>query len=423
MQRRVIDGRTYYAFCAALLLFNSFLDYLVSMVLRIVGISNDYLRAIVYFIYVFAAFSALIVNLKNISLKSFILPVLLAVAFLMSISRNNWIIAGYKDTYLYLFLMCIPTYLVFRNYTTIKTDYDNLYKMVLTLSYVSGLFFAVIFSVHYFVLPILNSSNYQSTSYAMLLPLIFLLAKDKKTTFDKFLACWLLVLSLLAGGRASLFCLLVYFVFVLAAKGLKKPSYFLLIACLGLAGYFLLNPFLALVADVCNSLGIKGGIASYSARGDVYTDNRTTLYLFCLELSQKNGFHGFGMLGERMLILTIGQLKGVPEQVYAHNLFLELLLQYGFVITAIFVIWLLWKLYSFFANNRTNSKNKAVFCALFFSTGFLVLMFSTTYLTRPDFFALLGFVGLFPNRISNKKAYEGNRLPIERTDVKYSYGK
>src|SRR6185437_5009512 len=90
---------------------------------------------------------------------------------------------------------------------------------------------------------------------------------------------------------------------------------------------------------------------------------------------------GNGMTGDRVI------LGGA----YAHNLFLELLLEYGIILGSIFSIILLYYLIS-----SLFIKKKGVlyylFFAVFFTTGFIKLQFSFSYTLEPTFFMMLALV-------------------------------
>lgn len=98
-------------------------------------------------------------------------------------------------------------------------------------------------------------------------------------------------------------------------------------------------------------------------------------------LSQKP-FFGFGIAGDRPICYKV-------QEVYAHNLFLELFVSYGLIIGAILLFLIFTILFkALYLSNKTRIGDFILI--LIFSSGFLKLFLSSSYLLEYEFFFLLG---------------------------------
>lgn len=113
--------------------------------------------------------------------------------------------------------------------------------------------------------------------------------------------------------------------------------------------------------------------------------------------------HPFGMgLGQERVALSDNTMQA--EGSYPHNFFLEILIQYGWILGfAIIVLLLYFMFISYINNNNNNTKN---IWLIFFFIGFIPLMFSGTYLNWPFFWL---FLGLTVNFIHENKFVRKNK--------------
>lgn len=376
----------YIAFCQALCIFNVLIDYLVSLLFRIIGIPSDNLRVITYIIYIFLAISALLIRGK-FRVRSLLLPVFLVIALIVSMNVNPDI-DKYSNFYESMLFICLPVYILYKSYFNIEL----VTKYAIFISYFSCVFFGLVFFIHFLVTPILKSANYQTTSYALLLPFIILAQKKGKKPIDFILLSWVGILSVLAGGRISIFCLGLYFAVLIIKRGSKNILYGIVMIIPTLVILWNFDSILELIAKLCNSLGIKGGIAYYSGIGNVYLDStRTVIYDECLTLIAQKPFIGYGLLGDRLVL----------NYAYSHNVFLEVAMQFGIIISALLALWIIYKIIRVLLSERKNGTDLILFRGLFYTTGFVVLLFSNSYLNQPCFFAFLAMLSISDQYNSN----------------------
>lgn len=117
---------------------------------------------------------------------------------------------------------------------------------------------------------------------------------------------------------------------------------------------------------------------------------RDSIYDFCISYIHNHIFWGSGIGNDRVLIsnntLVFEQdLMGN----YPHNIFLELLMQYGLIIGGIIILYIMYKLSSFlyFEKDKYSIKIFSVLMGM----GFFPLLYSSSYIENPLFFLLLGY--------------------------------
>lgn len=369
------------SFLAALLIYNVFIDYVVSGFLRILMISSDVvsIRSISYGIYVLSALVVLIYY-KHVTVKSVLLPLALVSSLIVSLNINPEI-KTYSTFYDAMIYLCIPVYLVYGNIKSFK----NVFKNIVRLAYVSGVFFCLIFSIHYFITPIINSASYQTTSYAFLLPLFIIMQKDTKKPRDYVLLAVMLFFSIVAGGRISLFCIAVFIAVQLIKKGKRNVLYGIGTLLIAVLAVTLFDELLNLIVLISSKFGIVGGIAYYTKVGNVFLETtRTDIWEEAIKLISEKPIIGYGLLGDR--------LEFSPGIAYAHNLFLEIALQFGLIVLSLFAIWFINRFIYIFVKDNNDIPFITTYRSLLFSTGFLVLLLSCSYLNQPCFFAFLGMM-------------------------------
>jgi hypothetical protein len=243
--------------------------------------------------------------------------------------------------------------------------------------------------------------SYMSFSYSMVLPVMLMLifSFENKRRLDLLIALLGVIIVFVMGARAPMFGLLCgsFFYFLINLK-LNFKNVILMFIFFILIFYLAIN-FNSVIHFLNNSLQ-KRNISSRTVNL-LQTDKieglsgREVIYDKGI-LGTKSLFTGNGMAGDRVI------LGGT----YAHNLFLELLLEYGLILGSIFIIILMQYLVrSLFV------KNKGVlyyfFFAIFFTTGFIKLQVSFSYLLEPTFFIMLALAILLT---TNRKKIK--RKPI-----------
>ena len=80
--------------------------------------------------------------------------------------------------------------------------------------------------------------------------------------------------------------------------------------------------------------------------------------------------------------------RAANNGVYVHDLFLEIWSHYGLLVGSVFIVTLLFLVIIMFRSKK--NQLKYLFISIFFSTGFVRLLLSSSYLIEPSFYVMIG---------------------------------
>lgn len=374
------------------ILFFSQINLALHLLFDSLGIGSGFVTEALYLVYLLVFSSILFLNNKRI-LGALIYPTILFVLYLFSyMSLGNNFIYVDENVTSSLLLFCIPTYIAF--------------YIVKNLSYLNkalNVFCNFLFLINIIAIGLSNImatsylfSDYQAISYSMIIPFVFFACKDKHSFLD-FLKMGLILLVLLFwGGRSGVFCALVCIAYRLIKNDSKffvKSLYIIIISALLM---FFYKDILSWVITLSNTYEFGGSIAKYSNLGDIFSDSgRSAIFNISFEALKEMPFFGYGVGADRYYLGVYGFKFGN----YPHNIFVELLLHFGYVVGTIFIILLLKLIFNGFKFIKLQKGKGEIFEICFFSTGFLVLLFSSSYLISPLFYAMIALL----IRVDNKQ--------------------
>ena len=376
-----------------LFIFNLFVTYILSAFYTVLCIDNSTLNIVTDVVYIlsFAIYLFLRPRKKPVPiLVMFLFLLLIFVAYSSMIEKEFD-----KSGFLTCLCLSLPSLLMFSDRIESGT-----YKVLGVVSIVSGLFFTVLFTVQAFVLKVSEKVDYQSVSYALIIPILFLIQK-KKNILDFVLLFIMFFFAVFMGGRGPLICVLLFFVYH-TVFGVRKVSFIKIAVLIGMVFIIInLEELLSFIVQTTEKYNLGGSFAIYLKYGNMFSDSgRNDLYLFCIEEANKKWLLGYGLFSDRLLLVQV-------ERSYPHNLFVELALQFGYPIACLVLLFILFNAFKYLFLFKTNDYRKNFFDVLFFSTGFMILMFSSSYLIQPQFFAL---IGLFLNRHKEFKLASASEL-------------
>ncbi len=226
-----------------------------------------------------------------------------------------------------------------------------------------------------------SASQYMTFSYNMLTQLFFLLVNKPKKykAFHYIVVVVGLFVFAFGGARGALIALIIgYLMFHFIKK--QKTVKNLTVYALGAVAVAIFSLFkegiFILIGKLLNALSIDSRTFQYLLNEEVLSDsNRFRFYSEALKNAKPLGK---GLMGDRVILGS-----------YPHNLFLELLVQYGWIIGLCVVV-----LICLVIGIPLLKKNREefVFIMLLFPCGFLKLMITGSYLNQePAFYILLGF--------------------------------
>ncbi|WCG04783.1 O-antigen ligase family protein [Vagococcus lutrae] len=278
-------------------------------------------------------------------------------------------------------------------------------KYIIYLLIISGVLGLVIPSLQGNPTQALNGFTYQSTSYfyskGIMLVLVNSMNKknSKKQVLNYLTIIFFLYLSILSGGKGAVLTTVICSVIFLKYAKIEILKMIKLISVVGALIY--ISSFIIRKSDIFLK-GFYRSISFISLNKDVFLQNSTgrdAIYKTALTLISERPFFGYGIGSAYYTVLGI----------YPHNLFLEILIDGGFVLF-IFFIFLIYFTLIYLKRNAKKSVSY-LFLYLGFIFNFIHLQFSSSYLFG-NYFFWLGIL-LFLNRAVLKKGediYENNDI-------------
>jgi hypothetical protein len=269
----------------------------------------------------------------------------------------------------YLLCIIIPCFLCI---SSIK-DIEILKKTILVLSYVI-FFLGIIYFTLVWSKRIRFSEYSMSYSYYLLLPsLVFV--SQRRIIFD-IAFIMICLMMLLLGSRGALLAAMIYVISLWIIDSKKKS--FIYIIILGFVMFS--NNAINLFQGIADNIGIssrtlimlrEGNIAESSSRLEIYSNAWHSLI---------NGpVFGHGLYGDRVI------LNGA----YCHNIFLEILIDFGFIIGGGLLLILFYIMLRVLQKSEVESKKLIL---MFICFGFLQFLVSGSYLKSPEFGIFLGLL-------------------------------
>ena len=151
---------------------------------------------------------------------------------------------------------------------------------------------------------------------------------------------------------------------------------------------FVYDELLEWVIRISNEYSFAGSIAKYAEMGDVFTLSGRDDIIIYARAMLKDFPLGKGLGSTRYYLGVYGFKFGN----YPHNIFYEFWCDYGFPIGTLLIALLIIEMTKCFFRRGVNKYATVLFEICFFSTGFLILTFSSSYLFCPLFFAMLAIM-------------------------------
>ncbi|MCQ2496149.1 MAG: hypothetical protein MJ131_06100 [Lachnospiraceae bacterium] len=257
---------------------------------------------------------------------------------------------------------------------------ERVINMTKRATYFSTCLALLIFIIYVLNKNLLTNQSYSmGLGYALLYSAIFHIKESKRSWIC--IVASILDIGILAmyGSRGQLLCVLLFVVLLyfcrhnlLSSKGL----FFAILLCLiATVCILFFEEILQWVISVLDGFGIQSRSLGYFLERTTYT-GRENVWSGALELISQKWIYGWG----------IGLNTTIVEGSLPHNIILEFLLHYGVIFgtfISVFVLFIVFR--GTFKRNYNISENILVF----FTTGFIPLFLSSSYLMWPQFWILL----------------------------------
>lgn len=307
--------------------------------------------------------------------------------------NENWIYL--KSIIFPLFFTGLPSFI----YAYSIRDWDILLE---TMKKTSKLVFIVgiMISILVFTGNTSIGTYSMSLSYYMLLPAIVYMndfIDDISMKNGLFLVISLLVILAL-GSRGAIMCIGV-FTILKAIRSLKDMAYiklplYLMTFFLTTVGFIFSNEIFEYLYNLLLDYGIQSRSISLFLRSEVYLSGRDRLYKDVLQQIFNNPFRGLGLAGDRN-ILGGG---------YVHNIFMEILSNFGIVMGMVIIIGLLILIKNCLFVKDIKKYNMVI---IWLSIGLVHLLVSSSYLIDFKFWISIGLLArISKNKKTGEKEYE-----------------
>lgn len=290
---------------------------------------------------------------------------------------------GYIEELIFpFFFMCLPMFvyaLTVKNWLVLK----EIMKKASVIVFVCGF----ILSLLIFMGMVKIDSYSMAFSYYMLLPtIIFLDELIERLSIPALFISSISILSILAvGSRGPVLCIAVFIVLKLI-----KPSVYLRLSKIKMYLIFIFVTFSIFVMINLQSIllflykwlqqfGLNSRSIILFLSEEVHLSGRASLYDEVLSEIVRHPIEGIGIAGDRRL------LNGA----YVHNIFLELLANFGVLIGMIVIIFLVAMIISIFFVKSELTYNMLI---IWVSLGFVSLFVSGSYLIDTGFWTFLGLL-------------------------------
>lgn len=338
---------------------------------------------------------------RNIKVDVFFLVIILMLLYILTMlfhpENEEYMftaLTDYQENPVYLlFLYSFPGYIFIRH----LDNYDLLYYYLKRFSYIV----VIVSAIAYFLVSDSAEYDYMSLSYNMLLQVFFLLvfASGKSRIFQYIVAGLGVFVIAVGGARGALLGLMIGILLIIVFKPVSKNRRIITLSLLILGTITVFIYYEIILMGVLMTLS-KMGIESRTF--DLLSSSSVNISVDRFEifhyLLAKVNIFGHGMFGDRVLLEEL-------NHTYAHNLFVEWLIDFG-IFGVVFSIGFIICLARAFKNKKSQTWNYLV---LFIPKGLIGLLLSGSYLGQePCFYILLG---LCVNAILERKKNEYQTVP------------
>ena len=260
--------------------------------------------------------------------------------------------------------------------------------MLITYCYMEGRPMSGNMEISYSILPLSIISIY------------FALKEKKIIYFISALCSGMVIIGI--GSRGPLLCIAVFIVVHLLSDFKKNKIlivFMVVISCLVFCNY---NSILDELIDLFKKYDINSRTLYKIRDGSIEDDTgRSDIQEVALQQLSEHPILGTGIAVERIKINQLVMNKDMGS-CYPHNLIIEILVQYGYIIGTGIILYLC---YLFIKSIRKGSQIERELLIIIFSTEIIRLMLSSSYLSSSLFFLWLG--------LSINIVYRNRRMEVE----------
>lgn len=385
-------------FWLLLLLFN--IDFVVAHLISILNLPEVMSNIVHWILYFYILTKWFILSDLNSKLKTLLFIMIILSIISIDYFMNPYLLEYISPNLINIFIVCIPYFALATNIY----DFDALMSKAFKVNIFSS---AMVLLMAYFSLSGISNNlgyDYMSVSYNMLIGIILNLycALRKKNIVLWCVFIIQMLVLIIVGARGPIFCVLL-FILLYFLKHHKlysvtaiKVYFFTVLSATVIV--FNLRVITLFIIDILDRFNLTSRSITYLLSGS-FTQTTTRDYIRenLLEYIKLNPLRGYGLFSDRMLNENImhSQLQGS----YAHNIFLELIINFGIPVGLLIIIILL---ISIIKQIKNSSYNKSVFLMMLVSISIGKLLFTSSYLIEQYFYVLLGIIINYNSRMIKK---------------------
>lgn len=275
---------------------------------------------------------------------------------------------------------------------------DTISKWGIRISVVLTLWILLINSLH------LNSVLYMDLSDALSVPTFFLIYSGfvKKKRMNATISIISLIHIMVLGARGALFSIL-FFVLMLYKShkiSIKKILISIPVSFLMFINFIMYKNIVTIAIDIVESIGLDSRTLYKLLNSEILiSTSRGEIYIYLVDLVKQNWVKGVGLAGDRYYLPFM--FEGTRAS-YAHNIFLEILLNYGVIVGGMIIAWFMYLVLKYYLlSSDMTYENKAIL-SIFFAASFIQLLVSRSYLTEINLFVFLALLMNQKERIRSK---------------------
>ncbi|MFC5734293.1 O-antigen ligase family protein [Cytobacillus gottheilii] len=284
-------------------------------------------------------------------------------------------------------------------------DFNILFSIIKSASRILGVLSILIGILAVTGIAAESGYSYMSVGYQMLIGTIFIsfTALESGRKVDIILALVNLILIFIGGTRGALICIIVFLILYLLIN-IKRQSV-KLISLIFLGINILILTYLTMIINLnkivlmLTHFGLDSKIITKLLNGDFADDSyRGIIYSNMLKSITNSPLFGHGLFGDRVENKSL--LIFNDRELYAHNIFLEILVQFGIIVGSLICLILLVLCIKSLLSRKYYVQN--IFSILI-SLSIIKLLFSNSYLVEPYFYMLVGLLVAYELSLLAKK--------------------
>ena len=278
-------------------------------------------------------------------------------------------------------------------------NYSVIYKTCKIIAICSTLFGFLY--LYYFYIGTISIDNYSmGFSYSLLLPIVILMIQ--KNLLYKALSLLLTIAILAVGARGPFLCSCMFMIVNYFWGKLSMSRIIIYIGMLYAASVLLFNVIIGGLISFFDNIGIESRTLRLLANDDLisHTSGRDNIQDMAWSYINENPILGNGVWADRAYAGT-----------YCHNLLIEWLLDFGYVVTGFILIL---AIISHCRIIKKMTKDDLLWLILFFFGCIVPLFASSSYLINGNFGLYIGFMYLLNKKYQAKLTFNRNRTLLEQ---------